>query len=109
MKSLLVARDTLDERRSDEAITSGPIVSTPIRSTTTSRGERLIKFGLSIESEPPSGDDMTFTHAVFCQVDLSRSEVLGREGQLISGCRSRAGIQMDTHPLPLLADRNTIR
>src|ERR1700686_2670915 len=31
------------------------------------------------------------------------------EGQLVSGCRQGIGIQVDTDPLPLLADRNTVR
>lgn len=79
MKSLQVARDALEERHSDEPGTGGQFASTAARATTTSREERLIKFGLSIESEPPSGDDMTFTHAVFCQVGLPRAKVLERE------------------------------
>ncbi|MCA8140194.1 putative RepA replicase protein [Burkholderia multivorans] len=79
MKNLQVARDALEERHSDEPGNWSQIASTAVRATTTSREERLIKFGLSIESEPPSGDDMTFTHAVFCQVGLPRAKVLERE------------------------------
>lgn len=79
MKSLQVARDALGERHSDEPGAWGQIASTAARATTTSREERLIKVGLSIGSEPPSGDDMTFTHAVFCQVGLPRAKVSGRE------------------------------
>lgn len=79
MKRLQVARDVLGEHRSDGPVNCGQIASTVTRITTTSREERLIRFGLSIESEPPSGDDMTFTHAVFCQVGLPRAKVLERE------------------------------
>jgi len=79
MKSLQVARDALEERHSDTLITYGQVASAPARATTTSREERLIKFGLSIASEPPGGDDMTFTHAVFCQVGLPRAKVSERE------------------------------
>lgn len=79
MKSLRVAHDALEERPSEEPVTYGQVASAPAHATTTSREERLIKFGLSIESEPPSGHDMTFTHAVFCQVGLPRAKVLGRE------------------------------
>src|ERR1700676_835322 len=31
------------------------------------------------------------------------------EGQLVSGCRQGIGVQVDTDPLLLLADRNTVR
>src|ERR1700686_5105054 len=31
------------------------------------------------------------------------------EGQLVSGRREGVGVQVDTDPLPLLADRNTVR
>lgn len=67
MKSLRVAHDALEERPSEEPVTYGQVASAPAHATTTSREERLIKFGLSIESEPPSGHDMTFTHAVFAK------------------------------------------
>jgi len=38
---------------------------------------RLIERGGVIAQEPPNGDDMAFTHAVFCQVGLPRRRVDG--------------------------------
>jgi len=40
---------------------------------------RLIKTATEIALEPPTGDDMGFTHTVLCQVGLPRSKVAGRE------------------------------
>ena len=48
-------------------------------SLSTRREVKLIEASAQIVSEPPSGDDMAFTHAVLCQVGLPRSKVEGRE------------------------------
>lgn len=45
----------------------------------TRREVKLIEASAQIASEPPSGDDMAFTHAVLCQVGLPRSKVECRE------------------------------
>ena len=47
--------------------------------------QRLIDAGSSIYSNTPTGDDMAFTHAVFCQVGLPRSKVKSREFMRRSG------------------------
>lgn len=41
------------------------------------RDSKLIEASALIASEPPSGEDMAFTHAVLCQVGLPRSKVNG--------------------------------
>ena len=46
---------------------------------------QLLEAGFKIELAPPRGDDMAFTHAVFCQVGLPRSKVEGREFMRKSG------------------------
>lgn len=38
---------------------------------------KLIDSSAKIAGEPPQGEDMAFTHAVFCQVGLPRSKVVG--------------------------------
>lgn len=48
------------------------------RDDVTTRSElKLIEASAQIMGSPPKGDDMSFTHAVFCQVGLPRSEVKG--------------------------------
>ena len=46
---------------------------------------KLIDAGAEIATNPPSGDDMAFTHAVLCQVGLPRAKVEGREFMRQSG------------------------
>jgi hypothetical protein len=41
--------------------------------------QKLIETGAVIATNPPTGDDMAFTHAVLCQVGLPRAKVEGRE------------------------------
>jgi hypothetical protein len=50
------------------------------KTTPTTRSQaKLLDAGALIADEPPSGDDMAFTHAVLCQVGLPRSKIDGRE------------------------------
>lgn len=49
------------------------------------RDSKLIEAGTSIATEPPSGEDMAFTHAVLCQVGLPRSKVAGERFMRQSG------------------------
>ena len=46
---------------------------------------KLLDVAIEIYGNPPRGDDMAFTHAVFCQVGLPRSRVEGREFMRQSG------------------------
>lgn len=46
---------------------------------------KLLDVATEIYGTPPAGDDMAFTHAVFCQVGLPRSKVEGREFMRRSG------------------------
>ena len=55
------------------------IPSKPKAGPSTRREEKLIEASALIATEPPSGDDMAFTHAVLCQVGLPRAKVDGRE------------------------------
>lgn len=41
--------------------------------------QRLLEVSAKIADEPPTGEDMAFTHAVFCQVGLPRSKMEERE------------------------------
>ncbi|MDD5470487.1 MAG: replication protein RepA [Sideroxydans sp.] len=43
------------------------------------RSAKLIEASSIIASTPPCGDDMAFTHSVFCQVGLPRKQVKSRE------------------------------
>ena len=60
-----------------DAITGGPAGN---QSRRVKRAEDTEIYGT-----PPRGDDMAFTHAVFCQVGLPRSKVEGREFMRQSG------------------------
>ncbi len=54
--------------------------------TLTRSEERLLTAATEIASTPPElGEDMAFTHAIFCQVGLPRSKVTGREFMRQSG------------------------
>ena len=46
---------------------------------------KLLDVAIEIYGNSPRGDDMAFTHAVFCQVGLPRSKVEGREFMRQSG------------------------
>lgn len=46
---------------------------------------KLIEAGAEIATNPPSGEDMAFTHTVLCQVGLPRAKVEGREFMRQSG------------------------
>lgn len=46
---------------------------------------KLLDAAVDIASEPPSGEDMAFTHAVLCQVGLPRAKIEGREFMRESG------------------------
>ena len=46
---------------------------------------KLLDVATEVYGNPPKGDDMAFTHAVFCQVGLPRSRVEGREFMRQSG------------------------
>jgi hypothetical protein len=46
---------------------------------------KLIEAGAEIATNPPSGEDMAFTHAVLCQVGLPRAKVEAREFMRQSG------------------------
>ena len=47
--------------------------------------DKLLDVATGVYGNPPKGDDMSFTHAVFCQVGLPRSRVEGREFMRQSG------------------------
>jgi hypothetical protein len=42
-----------------------------------SKRERLFDVAVEIQSTPPSGDELLFSHAIFCQLGLPHSEVKG--------------------------------
>ncbi|EDE4225270.1 replication protein [Salmonella enterica subsp. enterica serovar Muenchen] len=58
---------------------------TPADIILTEQDQKLIEAGAEIATNPPSGEDMAFTHAVLCQVGLPRSKVEGREFMRQSG------------------------
>lgn len=58
---------------------------TPAGIILTEQDQKLIEAGAKIATNPPSGEDMAFTHAVLCQVGLPRSKVDGREFMRQSG------------------------
>ena len=58
---------------------------TPAGIILTEQDQKLIEAGAEIATNPPSGEDMAFTHAVLCQVGLPRSKVDGREFMRQSG------------------------
>ena len=47
--------------------------------------KKLLEAAVDIYGTPPTGSDMAFTHAVFCQVGLPRAKVDGREFMRVSG------------------------
>jgi hypothetical protein len=47
------------------------------RSPRQSRSEALIDAGAAIDRAPPKGDDIAFTHSIFCQVGLPRRQTEG--------------------------------
>ncbi len=51
----------------------------------TKQENKLLDSSAQIASDPPTGEDMAFTHAVLCQVGLPRSKVDGREFMRQSG------------------------
>lgn len=59
-----------------QAKESGPIV---VRKPPRKRDVKIIDVATQIASDPPSGNDMAFMHAILCQVGLPRSEVAGVE------------------------------
>ena len=58
---------------------------TPAGIILTEQDQKLIEAGAEIATNPPSGEDMAFTHAVLCQVGLPRAKVEGREFMRQSG------------------------
>lgn len=58
---------------------------TPASIILTEQDQKLIEAGAEIATNPPSGEDMAFTHAVLCQVGLPRAKVEGREFMRQSG------------------------
>lgn len=58
---------------------------TPVGVILTEQDQKLIEAGAEIATNPPSGEDMAFTHAVLCQVGLPRAKVEGREFMRQSG------------------------
>lgn len=58
----------------------------PAARTENTRSElKLIEASARIAGEPPQGEDMAFTHSVFCQVGLPRSKVVGENFMRQSG------------------------
>ena len=53
------------------------IPAKPKAGPVTKREIKLIDAGAVIEGQPPSGEDMAFTHSILCQVGLPRSKVDG--------------------------------
>ncbi len=51
----------------------------------TAHQKKLIMAGVEIANNPPTGEDMAFTHAVLCQVGLPRAKVQSREFMRQSG------------------------
>lgn len=55
-----------------------PVISErPKQGPVTKRETKLIDASAVISGQPPSGEDMAFTHSIFCQVGLPRSKVDG--------------------------------
>ena len=55
-----------------------PVISErPKQGPVTKRETKLIDASAVIAGQPPSGEDMAFTHSIFCQVGLPRSKVDG--------------------------------
>lgn len=68
--------------------------------TLSKRESKLLNAGVQIATEPPTGEDMAFTHSVLCQVGLPRSKVEGREFMRQSGAvwvNVQAGILDEGH------------
>ena len=65
--------------------TPATIPAKPKSGPLTRRDSKLIEASTLIATEPPSGEDMAFTHAVLCQVGLPRAKVEGREFMRQSG------------------------
>jgi hypothetical protein len=66
--------------------TANDVSNKPSRSSSlTDQCNKLIDAASTIYGNAPTGDDMAFTHAVFCQVGLPRSKVAGREFMRQSG------------------------
>lgn len=61
------------------------ISAKPKNGPLTRRDSKLIEASALIGTEPPSGEDMAFTHAVLCQVGLPRSKVEGERFMRQSG------------------------
>ena len=53
------------------------IAAKPKAGPVTKKALKLINAGAVIADQPPSGEDMAFTHSILCQVGLPRSEVDG--------------------------------
>lgn len=51
----------------------------------TPTNHKILETGIRIALEPPSGDELAFTHTVLCQVGLPRSKVEGRDFMRQSG------------------------
>lgn len=58
---------------------------TRLRAAESTLSAKLIEASALINSTPPCGDDMAFTHAVLCQVGLPRKHVNGTEFRRQSG------------------------
>ncbi len=61
------------------------ILAKPKAGPVTRRELKLIEVSSLIATEPPSGEDMAFTHSVLCQVGLPRSKVEGEKFMRQSG------------------------
>lgn len=68
-----------------EKATPATIPAKPKSGPLTRRESKLIDVSAMIATEPPSGEDMAFTHAVLCQVGLPRSRVEGERFMRQSG------------------------
>lgn len=68
-----------------EKPTPATIPAKPKSGPLTRRDSKLIEASTLIATEPPSGEDMAFTHAVLCQVGLPRSKVEGEKFMRQSG------------------------
>lgn len=79
-----VKRNVKTSGKAQEAHQPGLFDIAPI--TLTRSEEKLLTAATEIASTPPElGEDMAFTHAIFCQVGLPRSKVEGREFMRQSG------------------------
>jgi len=71
--------------QAQEEVVQAKKAHAPRAAVLTAQEHKLMNMATDIAMTPPSGEDMAFTHAVFCQVGLPRTKVEGREFMRQSG------------------------